>query len=310
MIDLVRSQVRDVQLIDYLRQHPKLEWVSNEDKFNRFDFEVVKTKHVRQFKGILFRFFDDRLDIIFKPHFYFNDDRHNANDFSMNSSITTILEFQRTFQVDLQQFPVFGFEYGVNVISPLDVKDLITYAYAHDRNEFRNDADLGFSKRSFSTDKRGKANTYKTVKFYAKGIQQVSHCHPDTVRFEIKSQSRKFIRQLDIVTMYDLTKPEVYAKLAESIIEEFDAMLILDGSADTSRLSASDRFKLTNYQNTMTWYRILQQHRNAFSRNKKTYHDLLDKTGTHLKRQLSIAVQSKLYELTEASVGEQVQIPI
>lgn len=300
MIDLIKSTVRDKQLIDHFRNHHLLEWKSNTDTFNLHDPEVVRVKVERQYKGIRFAFHNDRLDIVFLPHYYYNNNIHNSNDFTAEKCILVLLEFKELFQVDLKDFPVCNLEYGINILSPISITDLLSYLYCHDRNVFHNDVDLAFSKRSSTYNKEGKMNKYKIVKGYAKALRPLGFAHPDTFRFEVKSHERKFIKELSILTMDDLLSLDIYSKLGESIIKEFDSILIIDGTVDISKVPTAVKRKLELYSNPNQWYKILQDNRNRFSREKKRYMNLLDKTGDHLKKRLNRIVQDKVYSLTAA----------
>lgn len=305
MIDFIKCAVYNPEIIDYFRSHRLLEWQSSEDKFNRFDAEVIKTKIVRSYDGFTFIFRSDWLEITFKPHYRRNRGLHNADDFSMNDCIRQIMDFKNIFGVNLFYFPVVNLEYSLNILPLIDIKELMLLIFAHCRNLFYNDRDLPFSKRSYRADKFGKANEYKSIKCYAKGLQKGNPCAPDTLRFEVNSKMRKFIRTLGIETLEDLLNPVIYSNLAESIIMEFEHILLIDKTADLTRLPDNEQKKMESYLNPLYWHKILSGHRNLFSTEKKKYYSLLNQTGHHLKLQLCELIQSKAYELT----GVNVQIP-
>lgn len=309
MIDFVKCLIFDSTLIEYFRTHPLLEWVSSEDRFNKYDAEVIRTKMVRSYDGFVFVFRGDRLEIQLMPHYRFNNHQHNANDFSMADCIKQITEFRNIFGVDLFYFPIVNLEYGLNVLSPIDVRNFITFLYAHCRNEFKNDLDLQYSRRSYHADKYGKANEYKSIKAYAKALQKGNPCHPDTFRLEVNSKMRKFISTLGIDTLADLLNPAVYSNLVESIIVEFDNILLIDTTVDMMRFTTEEQKQIEGYLNPLKWHDILRGHRNLFSIEKKKYYSLLDKTGKHLKLRMAEQIQAKLYELTQKS-NMKMQIPL
>jgi hypothetical protein len=161
------------------------------------------------------------LDILFKPHYYFNDNLHNANDFKILDCIAVIKKVKNALNLDLEAFKVLNIEYGLNFLSPIDIKDLITYLAYHSTNEFRTDTGLPFSKKSYSFKPNGTANEYKIIKAYAKDIQFPDFCDKDTGRFEVKSKKSRFINPLGIYKATDLLNLNVYYTLAESLILEF-----------------------------------------------------------------------------------------
>lgn len=303
MIDFVKCIVYNEEVIRYFRTHPLLDWISTIDKFNQFDKEVINSKMKRTYDGFDFIFYGNRLEIQFMPHCRFNGGSHNSNDFSMAECMIQIRAFRDIFGVDLRYFPVVNLEYGVNVLAPSDVQELLYLMVAHGKNEFKNDVDLLHSRRSYYPDKHGKANQYKAVKMYAKAFQKGSICHPDTLRFEIKSRMAKFIKRLGIETMADLLDPEVYATLAESLIAEFDNILMIDNTVNFQRLSDGERKQLQGYLNPMRWHDVLNARRNLFALEKKKYNSLVEKANGGVKASLAKVIQAKVYELTDAAVA-------
>jgi hypothetical protein len=293
-MDFLKFQVFNKRLIEFFLSNDLLCWVSDIDKFNPFDREVIITKKIRQYKGIYFCFYSNRLDILFKPHYYFNNNLHNANDLKISDFIEIINEFKMIFNIDLIELKVVNIEFGINIISPIDVKDMISYTIYHEKNEFKNEY-LPFSKISYKPTKRGKPNQYKIIKIYAKGLQHSQFCDNDTFRFEIKSKEAKYIKTLGISTALDLLNIDVHLKLHETLLKEFKSLLILDCHTDFCRLSASDQMKIKAYNNTLEWYKIRNKSsRNSFNNNKIRYHKLINQIENNLKRQMEKLVLEKL----------------
>ncbi|MDI5886540.1 hypothetical protein [Flavobacterium yafengii] len=303
MIDFLKLLTFDATLIDYFNSHSLLEWVSNEDRFNHFDNEVINTKTKKQYKGIYFCFYSNKLEILFKPHYYFNGNLHNANDFTVIDSINIIKEFKSVFNINLMNLKVVNIEYGLNVISSIDIKDLITYLAYHEKNEFRTDVGLPYSKKSYRINKNGRANQYKIIKAYAKGLQFPKFSDINTFRFEVKSKESKYIKELRVQTLNDLLNKDVYVLMADNIIKEFEKVLILDNHTDIKILSIEDQLKLNDYLNPHAWYKFINQSRNVFSKNKTRYNNLIDKTGDHLKKQLERIIIEKLEVLKRGAIS-------
>ncbi len=304
MLDLLKLSTLDISLINDLENHNLLEWVKSEDKINLFDFEVIKTKIVKQYKGILFCFYSNRVDILFKPHYYFNNNVHNANDFKLNDCINVILELKNTFKIDLQLLKVVNIEFGLNVLSPIDIKKLITFLLYHEKNEFKTDVGLAFSKKSFRANPNGTINNYKIIKAYAKGLQFPQYSNINTFRFEVKSKQSKYINQLGIYTANDLLNFDCYLKMAHEIINEFDKVLLLDCETDFKSLTGKEQAKITNYLNTLTWFIISQDgYRNRFNKEKTKYYNLVNKIENNLKKQLDKIIFDKLEYLKTGAIS-------
>jgi hypothetical protein len=304
MIDFLKLETYNSTQIDYLFNHTLLTWESDTDKINIFDNEVINTKKIKQYKRIYFCFYSNKLDILFKPHYYFNDNIHNANDFNIIDCIAVINEVKNALNLDLEVFKVINIEYGLNILSPIDIKHLITYIAYHSKNEFRTDTGLPYSKKSYSVTKYGTANQHKIIKAYAKGLQFPKYSDINTFRFEVKSKKSRFINQLGIYTADHLLNPNVYLTLVESLINEFAKVLILDCKTDFKTLNQKEQTKISKFNNPMEWYKINNaSNRNSFSKNKTAYYKLTDKVPINLKNQLRQIIYDKLQILKKGAIS-------
>lgn len=304
MIDFLKFTNYDHTLIEKLECNPLLSWKSETENLKYFDSEIITTKKIKEYKGVLFCFYANRLDILFKPHYYFNDNLHNANDLTINDCINTINVLKNDLNIDLNRLKVINIEFGINVKSPIDIKDLITYLVYHEKNEFKTDTEFSYSKKSYSVYKNGTVNKYKIIKAYAKGIQFPEYCNINTFRFEIKSKKSRYINsKLSIYTAADLLREEVYFIMAGIILKEFKKVLILDCDINLNKFNLKEQKKIIYYNNFFNWYKILNQSRNSFSRNKKIYHDLIDKEKNNLKNQLKKIIIDKLEYLKKGAIS-------
>lgn len=304
MLDFIKSETYCEKTIQYLDNHNLLLWVSELDKLLLFDDEVITTKKIKQYKGICFVFYPKKLDILFKPHYFFNNNIHNGNDFYVRDCIKTILEFREIFKIDLSLLKIVNIEFGINIIPNIDVKDLITYISYHEKNEFKNDVGLAYSKRSYRPKKNGTANKYKIVKAYAKGIHQPLYCDINTFRFEIKSKESKYIKKLGIYTFDDLLNIAVYNKIADKINSEFEEVLILDNITDFRKLSTKEQEKIKFYNNPFSWYKIANNpYRNSFRNNKNKYIDIINKIENNIKNQIKKLIIDKLKVLKKGAIS-------
>ena len=304
MLDFLKLQTYDLSLIEYFNTNDLLTWLCDTDKLKHLDSEVITTKKTKQYKGIYFCFYSNRLDILFKPHYYFNNNLHNANDFKIVDCINVISNFKEIFKIDLAHLKVVNIEFGLNVISPIDIKDLIMYLAYHERNDFKNDTGLAYSKKSYSTNKNGTSNEYKIIKAYAKGLQFPEYTDIDTFRFEIKSKERKYcISQLAIHTAIDLLNVDVYFRMIDTLIKEFREVLILDCVTNFESLNPKELKKVSEYLNPLLWYKIKNQNRNSFSKNKTNYYNLINKVENNLKNQLENIIFDKLEFLKKGAIS-------
>jgi hypothetical protein len=306
MIDHLKILSFDAELAKTLFENPLLKMFSKNEKFsNKLDQEVknIKSTYIKAYKEILFCFFTKngfftKLEILIKPHYYYNNNLHNANDFGAIDCINTLTEIKDIFNFPIQDLIILNIEFGLNAISPIDCKDLISYSIFHEKNEFINSSDtLRFSKISFKHNRAGRANKYKQLKFYAKGIQFPTYADINAFRFEVKSKERKYIKTLGIYTYSDLLKLETYDKLAETLILEFKKVLILDYNNEGQNLTNRELLKLKEYMNPIKWVKSLNGGRNLFNEHKKDYKKLLDKTKSNIHTAMYEVINAKLQQL-------------
>lgn len=304
MLDFLKFSIIDNGLIRYLENHTLLDWVQTEDKINLFDIEVIKTKTIKEYKGIYFCIYSNRIDVLFKPHYCFNNNLHNSNNFKVIDCINTVLGLQNALNIDLNLLKVVNIEFGLNVVSPIDVKKLIAYIIYHEKNEFKTDVGLAFSKKSYKANTNGSINSYKIIKAYAKGLQFSQYTNKNTFRFEIKSKQSKYINKLGIYSANDLLHFDCYANMTNEIIKEFDKVLLLDYETDFSSLKQSEQSKIMNYLNTITWFKISQDsYRNRFQNEKTKYYNLINKVENNLKNQLDKIIFKKLEFLKSGAIS-------
>ena len=287
----------------YLWEHPMLYFHSKDEKLST-DKELISTTNKRQWNGIIFELTQYCLYIEFKPHYFFNHGLHNANDFKVTDCIKVLKEFISIFQLDPTLLLIRNIEFALNVVIPKElicVKELLLLAIYHERNQFYSNKKLPFMRYSTTVKANGESNVYKIIKSYAKGIQYPKETDLNTWRFEVKSNRKGYISKLGIHTYSDLLNPDIYLTLEETILDEFDKVLILDHSV-TPNLT---RAKLKTHKERLTqiyWHRLFQKSRNVFRTNFNKYYDDLNSCETHLKKELRKLIVNKLQELKKCAI--------
>ena len=292
-------------MLDYsVHQKINKHFTGKPNEFNQATF-------IKEYKGIYFCFYTrlikdevtfTKLEILLKPHYYFNNNLHNANNFKAIDCINVLTEIKETFNLPVNELKILNIEFGLNAISPNQCKDLITFIYFHKKNQFYNLRDLQFAKISYKPKNNGTANTYKQIKFYAKGLQFPKYADINTFRYEVKSKRSNYIKSLNIKTYADLLQFETYNRFAENLIKEFNEILIIDADNTMQNLNDKEKEKLEKYLNPITWNKYLQGSRNSFTKHKKKYFELLDKTENNIHTNLKIIIQNKLNELKKGAI--------
>jgi len=311
LIDFLKIFTSDLNLIHKVYNNPLLSDYSVYQKDNKhFDIvpnEFNQATETKQYKGIYFCFYErkntkginnTKLEILFKPHYYFNDNKHNANDFTAIDCINVLNEFQYLFELPINELSIINIEFGLNFLPPYEYKDIMPYIYYHERNLFLTPREkLRYSKISYKTTKKGTANQYKMFKFYAKGLQFNEFVNINTLRYEVKSKKSKYIKKHKVNNYADLLKFSTYVEFAEVLIKEFDKILIIDIENNGNNLNTKELEKLNEYLNPIYWDKTLRAYRNKFSKEKTKYFKLLDKTGNNIHTIIKKIIVKKLDDL-------------
>lgn len=289
MIDGIKIVIFDPELILRVWNNPLLEYYSEEQR--RITKDELKETTTRSYKNLLFVKHTNCLIIKGSIHVFFNNGLHNANDFSFVASIATIHLLTEKLDLDLSKCIIQNLEFGLNILPETDVKNIINWLKYHERNEFYKDPELQYSKRSQKYDKDSKANHYKVIKAYAKGIQEfdgITYADPNTLRFEVRSKQAKYFNKLGIYTLADLLKPEIYLTLAIELLKEFDNILLLEkGFQGINK-------KLDKYLNPDLWENCINGHRNLFAKQKQSYFKVLNNYPGNIHSELKNLIKTKL----------------
>lgn len=224
------------------------------------------------------------LDICISPHYHFNDYRHNGNYFSVKDckySLTSIFKLLKITPEEFTALQVVNIEFGVNIIPEVPATEIIKGVVYYKKTPFNNIQKLEFAKISTAT-------AHKQIKIYAKGLQfegmeemeetnGIESVHPNTLRFEVKSKKQRFINQLGIWSVADLFKDEVYQKLGQNLLDEFQQVHILNLSLDLEQLKPKEREYISKANNAEFWSDLIKgKHRNSFKYNKEKYNRILE----------------------------------
>ncbi|MCI0922518.1 hypothetical protein [Sphingobacterium rhinopitheci] len=312
MIDYLKLRVTDSDLIRYIKYKPSLKQVQKIQYITHFKgFEHdIKTKDVYDYKGIVFCFYLDRLEILFKPHYYLNKGEHNGNDFNISNCINIINEIIIEFDLSAQKAKIMQLEFGLNFIPPKEFtpQQVIDYAEYHEKNKSisKYTYEKRFQKIGF---KHGRYiyNTFKIIKFYWKGNQfnHLPEVNTNTLRFEIKSNKTTYINKLGIMFIEDLTESNLYLQLSDSLKSEFKQVLFLIDDVNSAMLTHIEKNNLDKYLRSQFWSKLITntKDRNAFSRHKAKYQNILEKTGANLNAHLLEIITIKLNQLLEGSAN-------
>ena len=274
MIDFIKIKISDEELINQVWNNEILIYEGKSEK--RFDDEI-KELFSKSFKNLYFTKFQNRLEIKGSLHYFFNNGLHNANDFKIHDCIGIIEQIKELFKLDLNKCKLINLEYGVNINPIIEVDDLVQHLIYHEKRQFTRPT-THFNYKIAGNE------AYKQIKAYDKSVQFPKYCN-NTFRFEVKTKQAKFINNLGLLTLQDLTEINHYNTLINSLVNEWDNVLLFDKSKEVGN----------KFFNTEFWEDILKNgNRNKFNNQKKTYYRKLGSNNLHSNIRDNIEKKTKL----------------
>ncbi|WP_313214156.1 hypothetical protein [Soonwooa sp.] len=189
-------------------------------------------------------------------------------------------------------------EFGLNIIPEIDIQNLINNILYYKKTPFK----IPEPKNQFS--KRSNNSKYKYLKAYAKGLQFADspqfRINLNTFRFEVKSKKSLNIKKYGIDDVTDLLKIEIYQRLGQELLNEWDNVLLTNLTPDFSILKPDEVQYIKRANNPDFWNGLTDATRNKFSNEKRKYYKIL--TGkNNLHTQIKGQFVDKILFLAESA---------
>lgn len=244
------------------------------------------------------------LELNTSPHYHFNQYQHNGDDFTPYDcmySLNNILNYLGIQKDEFDSLRVVNLEFGLNIIPDCGIENLINGIFHYKKTPFKVGA--------FPYFKKTDATSYKQIKAYAKGLQfdEVTEyqIHKNTFRFEVKTKQSKNICKYGINTVSDLLNIQTYQRLGQSLLDEWEHILLINLEPDFSDLN-NDVIQFIKQSVKVDFWSdlITQRHRNTFQLNKEKYSkNLQGKNNLH--QQIKSKIIDKIFSFLECANSTQ-----
>lgn len=292
MIDFVKAISEDQRHVKKLKNYAMTNLKRSKPQNNNYITFSDDTRRYRlEFRKV---YLDGELigfrnvEICFSPHYLFNNNLHNGNQFSPVDSakiIQSIFLGLGISKIEMTDFRVVNLEYGLNLIVGVSVENLIDGLFYTKKTLFQT--------RNFPYFKISNSTKFKEIKCYAKGLQFLSfpeyNIDRDTFRFEVRTKKTDMIKTLGIFNVKDLINLDKYNALFQSILNEWQNVLIVN-------------MEVKNKHNTLEFWKILKNHsdRNKFTKTKANYYKKLEREN-NLHRFIKLKIIDKITELQKGA---------
>lgn len=305
MLDHIKMLTDNPEIIKRLAEHPDFESKYYVGRTAKYEYLKIHKKYKGKIKLVFNAIFGSDHDIIgynyvkisIFPHFHYNHYKHNGNDLNKTNCINSLYEILDILGINESEyidFKIINLEVGLNLYLETDVRDFIENIKLYKTTPFKENKDYEYYKISDTT-------SYKNIKIYAKGLQHEKNPEYkipiNTVRFEIRSNQRKYIKKvLKIYSLNDLLDEKKYSIFSEQLLKEWDNVLKLNNDKHLEGLHitpAKAKF-VTNAQKIEFW-KQLSQKRYINNNRKKYYNYTKDALYSHTK--IKEKIKGKLQSL-------------
>jgi len=237
-------------------------------------------------------------------HKYFH--RQNFNQFTLFDFINCLELLRKDFGVVPDNCFLRRFEFGVNINTSYNPKDITERIIAYKRSRFNQmeKGEKGVLGNHCTLD-RIKIKVYDKSKHY--GLLD------RTLRFEIVVKKMVQMHEtwkLKIVTLADLTDAELWRKLTGILLNTYDTLLI-DEIQSEQHLSIKEKLHYLRYCNSDGYERAKRElHRNTFGNHIRRFKSIQEKYTLGLKKSLRIELLNTARLLVDRKVNKKQELSI
>lgn len=249
------------------------------------------------YQGLVFSFKNINVRLSGSFHKYFNEGKHNYNDFDVEQAKEVIRDICQKFDIDPQRTQLNTLEFGVNVVLPFPVSTVLDNLNSYKGKCF-------VREKGKDKDYCQCTNSQFYIKIYDKGKQ---YGLPENVlRFEIKAIKKQYFEgfNIPIYCLSDLFNDAICPKLGDLLTSTFDEILFNDNSIDCSSLSQQEQIIYYKGINPKTWEGKTTNERDKKKRQraKEGFKTLLEKyrKGDDFKAITMSLIKEKILQMSRS----------
>jgi hypothetical protein len=286
--------------LDFFRNHPLLDFQTATSVTTG---EVIKQKNpLAKYRGFIFEDRIKNIEIRGSIHKYFNEGKHNWNDFGINELILSIKEFCSVFNIDPSKIKLDNLEIGVNINMTFKPAKFLESLIMCAGNQFDWNSGSNMNYRECEL-------SQYYIKIYDKGLQY--HLSNRIMRFEIKFVKMECPNRLGIKCLSDLVDEDKIKDLSKELIRIYDDIYMGDISVNLDHLSPNNKefflkghqlayWKSEKPQKSLIADDEFKRSYKIYERKLKHFRDLLEDTGANEKKKLfRKLIESKIKQLLD-----------
>lgn len=225
-------------------------------------------------------------------HKFWNDGRHNFNDFRIKDFEYSINAIFNILGVDPEDATLIIAEFGVNIVVPFPIKQFMSNLFFHKKVAFK-----WCETTSEGIYYQCKHSKYR-IKIYDKFTPYRNNYSPpkNLIRFEVNYKSELLRNQFSIHTIADLISTD-FNKIAKQLTVVFSLILFYDFTIEHSSV------RLLKYSNANYWAALIDRKRtSAYNKHRGLLNDFTHQHSDNILKQIIELIKIKSSELINGSV--------
>lgn len=270
---------------------------------------AVKPELTAKYKNLIFEIYKYR-DIFVKGslHVYFNNGKHNHNDFTIDNFIWVLNDLQQRFGIIPEKTAIRHLESGLN-------EEKLPYPVSKIIQNLMFQSGKGKGPVIFKYEKQKTKSEFKTterdeytLKIYDKSMHYGLECN--ILRFEYKAHVGSSLTSIGIHYLSDLLNPDIRAKLGQRLISLWDEVVLNDWTIRTDELSSKDQIKSKDWKNANFWIDLHKEtrkkYRNKFSKELAEYRKIVQDHSDNVHQVIKEALIEKWCKIVTATQTTQI----
>lgn len=280
MIDYIKVKLTTPNISE-LKNNKYLNFIG---EFDEATGEVIG-KGTAKYKGITFSIYQSgSVFISGSLHKYWNNGKHNYNDFKICDILEVLQDIQNNFNIKPYQMVLKCIEIGVNITSNYKTDKILQHCFFHSTESFKwckvqNDGNYIQAEHSQYLIKiYNKAMQYKALGFDIK---------KEILRFEIKYRKMEKFKKMGIVTLQDFLDFNIN-NCVSFLVNEWQRVLFYDFTIQSNTKS------LSNYKNPLYWQELTERNGKAsFKKHRQTLSNLIQDCSKNIPQQIAKLIEEK-----------------
>lgn len=309
MIDGIKARLRSD--LDKIRRNPRLEFKGTHST-KTGEVDLMKPP-VALYKGLELVDNDSYIEIKGSVHKFFNEGKHNYNDFSISDLHQALLQIQDELDVNLYNIQLVNIEVGLNLHTKDSPGTILNSFILHRGQRFQ-------QRKLYNMHFKECIHSQYYIKVYDKGLQY--SVNGNILRCEIKFRKMEKPNEMGIRVLSDLMDINKIAKLSDLLYRVLGEILIGNITITPTGLSKKDRELFYRGHNPDYWASInpnsgdypggsmdveFKRLQKIYERRFKRFKLLLSKCGAnHLHEQLLNDIKGKAIQLLSSSCSVEV----